>query len=398
MPHKAQALARFALCSAASAALVLTACSTDGGGDAATPPDGGSAAAAGATAGTGGRTNGESGRSAGGTGGSAGTRPRDGGSGGAAGASGRAGATAGSSGASGNGNAGAIGRIGGCAVFTADDAWNRDISGEPADAAWTARIQRLVGDIDIHPDYGNSGDEHYGIPINVVPAAQPKVAVVFDDYPEESDPGPYPFPEPASAKIEGGTADECDGDCHLLAVQQGDCKLYEGYACRYENGWHCANGAIWDLSSNSYGQREKGWTSADAAGLPIAVGLVRYDEVQSGEIRHAIRFTVRCTRNRFVAPATHQAVPGSCDPSAEDSPPMGLRVRLRADYDLSGLSESARVVARAMQRYGLILADNGSNFYFQGEDHPGWTDDDVEPLKDIPASAFEALTPGELEQ
>jgi hypothetical protein len=328
-----------------------------------------------------------------GSGGSAG-RANTGGSGrgGADGA--RAGASGGSAGSGADAERSAIG---GCTLFSADDAWNRDIANEPVDATWTERLQQLVGDIRIHPDYGNSGDEHYGIPINVVPATQAAVPIEFSDYPEESDPGPYPLPDPDDAKIEGGTTSECDGDCHLLVVQQGSCMLYEGYACAYDGGYRCANGAVWDLSQNSYGQRTKGWTSADAAGLAITPGLVRYDEVQAGEVNHAIRFTVRCTRNRYVAPATHYAVPGSCDANDENAPPMGLRVRLRADYDLGELSESARVVARAMQRYGMILADNGSNFYFQGEDNPGWSEEDVEPLKSIPASAFEVIAPPPLE-
>lgn len=329
--------------------------------------------------------------------------------GGAGGAGGRgaSGATAGASGASadaGNGGAGGDGggrgdlpQIGGCDVFSSDDAWNRDVSDEPVDDAWTERLLRLVGDVELHPDYGNFEDEHYGIPINVVAESQPALPIEFDGYPEESDPGPYPFPDPADAIIEGGTPEACDGDCHLLAVQRGSCMLYEGYACSYEGGWRCANGAVWNLAQNGYGQREKGWTSADAAGLAIAPGLVRYDEVQAGEMRHAIRFTVECTRESYVAPATHFAVPGGCDASAADSPPMGLRVRLRADYDLSGLSTSAQVVARAMQRYGMILADNGSNFYFQGEQHLDWSEDDVEPLKTIPASAFEVIAPPPLE-
>jgi hypothetical protein len=287
-------------------------------------------------------------------------------------------------------------QIGGCAVFSADDAWNTDVSMEPVDDTWTERLQTLVGDIELHPDYGNSGSEHYGLPINVVPESQPAVDVTLDYYPEESDPGPYPFPEPDVAKIEGGSPDACDGDCHVLVVQSGACMLYEGYACSYEGGWRCGSGTVWDLSESSYGQHPKGWTSADAAGLAITPGLVRYDEVQSGEMNHAIRFTVNCTRGNYVAPATHHAANGGCDP--EIAPPMGLRVRLRADYDLASLSESAQVVARAMQRYGMILADNGSNFYFQGEDHPGWTEDDVEPLKDIPASAFEVLAPPPFEE
>jgi hypothetical protein len=289
------------------------------------------------------------------------------------------------------------GTLGGCQMFTTDDAWNRDISADPADPDWTARLMRLVGDRDIHPDYGNAPPEHYGIPVNVVPESQPMVPVSFDWYPEESDPGPWPLPDPSVAKIEGGTPDACDGDCHFLVVQSGTCLLYEGYACSYSDGWHCGGGARWDLSRNGYGQRPKGWTSADAAGLAITPGLVRYDEVRAGEMRHAIRFTTHCTRNAFVAPASHRAVPNGCDPDDPDAPPMGLRVRLKADYDLSGLSASARVVAIAMQRYGMILADNGSDFYFQGEDHPGWTEDDVEPLKTIPASAFEAIVPPQLE-
>jgi hypothetical protein len=334
--------------------------------------------------------------------GSAGTAGASGGAG-TAGASGGAG-TAGASGgagtagaAGGSGSPGELPSVGGCALFTADDAWNVDISGAPVDADWTSRVMNMAGSVNLHPDYGNWGAEHYGIPFNVVPASQPAVDVSFDWYPDESDPGPYPFPDPSVARIEGGTPDQCDGDCHLLVVQEGACMLYEGYACSYQGGWHCGNGASWDLGKNSYGQRPKGWTSADAAGLAILPGLVRYDEVQAGAVRHAIRFTLECTRPNYVAPATHHAVPGACDPADPNSPPMGLRLRLAASYDISGLSPTAQVVATAMKKYGFILADNGSNFYFQGEDHPGWTEDDVEPLKTIPASAFEAIVPPPLE-
>jgi hypothetical protein len=166
--------------------------------------------------------------------------------------------------------------------------------------------------------------------------------------------------------------------------------LYEGYACEYQgDGWHCGNGAKWDLTRTSYGQRPKGFTSADAAGLPIMPGLVRYDEVRSGDIRHAIRFTLPCTRPNYVNPASHYAVPDGC--SDPDAPPMGIRVRLRNTFDDSGFPEGAHVVVAAMKRYGLILADNGSSFYFQGDANAGWTEDDIEPLKDIPASAFEAV-------
>jgi len=321
----------------------------------------------------------------------------------AGGATGRAGmSAAGGSGGSATGSGGTPGKpgtVGGCSVFTADDDWNKDISSATVDATWTMHVQTVLSSgLHLHPDYGNSGTEHYGIPINVVPQSQPAVKVTFDDYPDESDPGPYPFPDPGTAKIEGGTPMDCSGDCHFLTVQSGTCMLYEGYGCSYSSGWHCANGAKWDLTKKSYGQRPKGWTSADAAGLAIMPGLVRLDEVRAGAITHAIRFTMDCSRPNFVAPATHQAVPGSCDPNNPNSPPMGLRVRLnKTKFDISKLSASAQVVAKAMQTYGLILADNGSDFYFQGEDNPGWTEQDVEPLKTIPTAAFEVITPPPLE-
>jgi hypothetical protein len=288
--------------------------------------------------------------------------------------------------------------IGGCAVFPPEDAWNQDISGATVDEQWTGRLLDMVGDIRLHPDYGGDASELYGIPIGVVPEDQPPLDVTFDWWPEESDPGPYPFPEPADAMIEGGDAMNCDGDCHLLVVQQGSCQLYEGYACYYEDGWHCGNGAHWDLTQVSYGQRPKGWTSADAAGLAITPGIIRYDEVRAGEIRHAIRFTTECTRPNFVAPATHQAVPGGCDESDPNSPPMGLRVRLNPDFDITSFSEGAQVVLTAMKRYGMILADNGSNFFFQGEAHLGWTDEELDDLKSVPASAFEVVDVPPLEE
>jgi hypothetical protein len=321
----------------------------------------------------------------------------DGGQGGRGGAghgSGGAGTSAADGGSSGAGGsavvAGPGAKLGSCPAFPSDDAWNRDVTNAAVSPEWTTHIQNVVGSKKLHPDYGNSGDEHYGIPINLVPSDQPKVAVTFDDYPDESDPGPYPLPDATHALIEGGTPQACDGDCHLLVVQAGSCHLFEGYAClNHSDGWHCSNGADWDLSRVSQGQRPVGYTSADAAGLPIAPGLVRYDEAQAGQIDHAIRFTLHCSRASYVAPATHAAAASGC--SADDAPPMGLRVRLKANYDTSMLSGSALAVAHAMQHYGMILADNGSDFYFQGEQDTRWTDDDVEPLKAIPASAFEAL-------
>jgi hypothetical protein len=293
-------------------------------------------------------------------------------------------------GSSGVGMPGQPGEVGGCQMFPPQDDWNLDISGLPVDSMWTQKVQDLVGDANIHPDYGVDGQDLYGIPINIVPETQVLAPVSFDWYEEESDPGPYPFPEPADVIIEGNSPEACDGDCHLIVVQQGSCMLYEGYACEHQaDGWHCGNGAKWDLKQVGYGQRETGWTSADAAGLAIAPGLLRYDEVRAGEVTHALRFTVDCTTDKYVKPATHFAVPGGCD--AADGPPMGTRVRLRADFDMSGMSESAQTVLRGMQKYGMILADNGSNFYFQGEANAGWTEDDIEPLKDVPASAFEVV-------
>jgi hypothetical protein len=288
-------------------------------------------------------------------------------------------------------------RVGSCLMFPPEDHWNQDVSSAPADPEWTRRIQQLVGDVNIHPDFGGTRDELYGIPINVVPATQAAVPVSFDWYEDESDPGPYPFPAPGLGLIEGNNPLECDGDCHYIVVQEGSCQLFEGYACYFDAGWHCGGGARWDLNRVSYGQRAKGWTSADAAGMAIAPGILRHDEVRAGAVRHALRFTLPCTRANYVAPATHHAVPGGCDENNPNAPPMGMRVRLRADYDISRAPASAQVVLTAMKRYGMILADNGSSFYFQGEANVGWTEDDIDPLKAVPASAFEVVAMAPME-
>jgi hypothetical protein len=339
------------------------------------------------------------GGSASSSGGSSGASAGAGAQTGAGGASqsGGSSSSAGSAGSAGSGDAGA-GNVGpgpslaGCPLFPVEDAWNTDISSEEVDQDWTDRLHALVGDIELHPDYGRDGDELYGIPINVVPEDQPAAPYSFDWWPEQSDEGPYPFPSPEYAKIEGNDPESCDGDCHLLVVQEGTCRLYEAYACyAEEETWHCGNGTSWDLTEVSYGQRPEGWTSADAAGLAITPGLLRYDEVQARDVRHAIRFTVECTRANYVAPATHHAVPDGCDPNDPNAPPMGLRVRLSSDFDDSGFSDGARAVITAMKTYGMILADNGSNFYFQGEAHPDWNSDEIDELKTIPASAFEVI-------
>ncbi len=364
--------------------VLTTACGDDGESD--DGSGGGNGGSAGNATGSGGTSG-----TTGGRGGSSGSS----GSGATGGTTGSGGATGGSAGSSsaGTGNHGPGPSLAGCPMFPVEDAWNTDISGEDVDQEWTDRLQALVGDVELHPDYGSDGDELYGIPINIVPENQPAADYSFDWYPEESDEGPYPFPSAAGVKIEGNDPMNCDGDCHLLVVQEGTCRLYEGYACHSEDDvWHCGQGTSWDLTENSYGQRPEGWTSADAAGLAITPGLLRYDEVQARDIRHAIRFTVECTRASYVAPATHQAVPEDCDPEDRTRRRWASRVRLSDEFDDSGFSDGARAVVAAMKTYGMILADNGSNFYFQGEAHPDWNSDEIEELKSIPASAFEVVT------
>lgn len=274
--------------------------------------------------------------------------------------------------------------VGGCDVFPADNAWNTPIDDAPVhadSAAIVSRIQSTGGRL--HPDFGEN--PLYGIPYVVVPPSQPVVPITYTAYGDESDPGP--FPVPLDAPVEGGQSS--DGDRHVLVVRAGTCELFELYrAFRSGSGWQADSGARFDLDSNAL--RPLGWTSADAAGLPILPGLVRYDEVAAGEIRHAIRVTFARTRRGYILPATHFAS-SSDDP---DLPPMGMRFRLKASFDVSSLTGQARVIATAMQRYGLIVADNGSNWYFQGAPSLGWDDDDLGQLKSIDGSWFEAVDSG----
>jgi hypothetical protein len=269
--------------------------------------------------------------------------------------------------------------IAGCPVFPADNEWNRDVSSDPIDPNSAAYIAHMNGATRfLHPDFGSNPD--YGIPYNVVPGTQPRVPVTFD-YADESDPGPYPIPP--NAKIEAGS------DHHILVLDSGGCVLYELFDASPEgSGWHAGAGAVFSLSTNAL--RPDGWTSADAAGLPIVPGLVRYDEAMSGQIRHALRFTVASTQRAYIHPATHFAS-SNTDPSA---PPMGLRVRLRADYDISRVTGVARVVLTALKKYGLLVADNGSDWFISGETDTRWNDDDLDQLKQIPASAFEVVKAG----
>lgn len=269
-------------------------------------------------------------------------------------------------------------QVGDCPVFPADNAWNTDISSYPVHPMSDVYIASISADGDeyLHADFGGGGE--YGIPYVVVGDDQPDVPITFTAYGDESDPGPYPVPP--DAPIENG------GDRHVIVVDEGDCKLYELYEAEYNGeGWNASSGAVFDLTSNEL--RPDGWTSADAAGLPIFAGLVRYDEVETGAINHALRFTASQTQRAYIYPATHFAS-DSDDPAL---PPMGLRLRLRADYDLSGFTGQALVVLEALQTYGMILADNGTSWYITGASDPRWDDDDLNQLKDVPGSAFEAV-------
>ena len=271
-----------------------------------------------------------------------------------------------------------------CPMFPADNVWNTPIANLPVDphsAEWLASMDAST--TNLHPDFGPSGDPSnpYGIPYTVVSPSQPLVPITFE-YADQSDPGPYPFS--TDTPIEGGQ--QSTGDRHAIMVNPSTCTLYELYDAQYSSsGSTAGSGAIWNLDSNAL--RPAGWTSADAAGLPILPGLVRYDEVQSGVITHAIRMTAEATDTSYIWPARHEA--GTA--SNPDLPPMGARFRLKANFDISGYSAQAQVVLRAMQQYGLILADNGSNWYFGGTADSNWPLALVNELKTVPASAFEAV-------
>ncbi len=278
--------------------------------------------------------------------------------------------------------------IGGCHVFPADNPWNLDVSSAPLhpnSANYMSRMAALGGNQKLHADFGSN--PAYGIPFVVVPSNQPMVPITFTAYGDESDPGPYPVP--LNAPVEGGASS--NGDRHVLVLQQGVCKLFELYrAFQVGNGWNADAGAAFDLNSNAL--RPAGWTSADAAGLPILPGLVRYDEVKSGEIRHALRFTVSKTQRAYINPATHWAS------SITDASylPMGARLRLKANFDTSGYYGDARVVLEALKKYGMIVSDNGSNYFITGATDARWNDTDLNQLKTVPGSAFEVVYTGEI--
>jgi len=270
-----------------------------------------------------------------------------------------------------------------CPLFPADNPWNRRVDALPVAAGSAATIAAIGPTKTMHADFGSGlwDGGPIGIPITVVGKSQAKSAVRFD-YADESDKGPYPIP--AAVKIEGGSAS--DGDRHAIVVDRDACRLYELYALRRAGGrWTAGSGAIWDLRSNRL--RPAGWTSADAAGLPILPGLARYDEVATGHIDHALRFTVSRTRRAYVWPARHFAS-SLTDPAL---PPMGARLRLRKSFDISGFPRQARVVLQAVKDYGMIVADNGSDWYVSGAPDPRWSNDDLHTLGRVPGSAFEVV-------
>lgn len=273
--------------------------------------------------------------------------------------------------------------LGDCKVFPPDNPWNRDVSKDALDPNSDKYINSIGRSTNLHPDFG--ADPTYGIPYVIVSGNQPKVPIEFTDYGDESDPGPYPVPP--DAPIEGGPSP--DGDRHVLVVDKDNCVLYELSQAFYTNpGWKAAGGAVFDLKSNKL--RPDTWTSTDAAGLPIFPGLVRYDEIQAGEINHALRFTVQHTQKGFIHPATHYA----SDSTNPNWPPMGLRLRLKASYDISKYTGPAKIVLTALKKYGMIVADNGSNWYISGSTDSRWNDDELDQLKQVPGDVFEVVQSG----
>jgi hypothetical protein len=271
----------------------------------------------------------------------------------------------------------------GRAVFRPDSPWNTEIAHVPADPNSDQYLRSIGIDAPLHPDFGTTyRGAPNGIPYVLVAGTQPRVPVSFE-YADESDHDLYPIPD--DPPIEGGR--DADGDRHVLIVDRDNWRLFELLGARREKGlWKAESGAIFDLAGDT--RRPAGWTSADAAGLPIFPGLVRHDEVvERGEIRHALRFTAPRTRRAYVHPASHWAS-RETDPSL---PPMGLRVRLRAGFDVTGFPPTARVVLTALKRYGMILADNGGSWFLSGAPDPRWNDAEIDTLKRVKGRDFEVV-------
>jgi hypothetical protein len=272
-----------------------------------------------------------------------------------------------------------------CPVFPRSSHWNQRVDRLPLHPRSAEIVQAIGLDDHVHADFGSGRYQGrpIGIPYTTVPSGQRRVGVSFD-YADESDRGPYPIPR--NAPVEGGRSS--DGDRHVIVVDRGRCSLYELFAAYPVAGgsrWRAGSGAVWSLRSNRL--RPRGYTSADAAGLPILPGLARYDEVRRGEIDHALRFTAERTRRAYVYPARHFA----SDLTDPDLPAMGQRLRLRRDFDVSGFPRQARVVLRALKRYGMILADNGAPWYVSGAPSRGWDNDDLHSLQRVRGRAFEVV-------
>jgi hypothetical protein len=271
-----------------------------------------------------------------------------------------------------------------CQVFPASNPWSQRVDKLPVAAGSNAIVASIGLQDHVHADFGSGLWEgnKIGIPITVVGKKTPRSRVSFE-YAAESDRGPYPIP--ANVKIEGGS------DRHAILVDRNACKLYELFALERRNGrWHAGSGAIWNLSSNKL--RPRSWTSADAAGLPILPGLARYDEVARGRIDHALRFTVSQTRRAYVWPARHFA---SSDTSA-NLPPMGLRLRLKRSYRISGFPRQARIVLQALKEYGMMVSDNGADWYISGAPDPRWSNEQLHTLHRVPGAAFEVVDTSKL--
>jgi hypothetical protein len=272
-----------------------------------------------------------------------------------------------------------------CPVFPATNVWNKRVDRLPLAPNSRTLIRSIGANDTLHPDFGSGRWDGgpIGIPITVVGSSTPKVRVRFG-YADESDRGPYPIPR--NVRIEGGR--NSDGDRHAIIVDRSACKLYELFSLYPRSGrprWRAGSGAIWSLRSNRL--RPRGWTSADAAGLPILPGLVRWSEVKRGEINHALRFTVDRTRRAYIYPARHFA----SDSTSRALPPMGLRLRLRRNYPVSGFPRQARIVLVALKHYGMIVADNGSSWYVSGAPNANWSNDALHALHRVRGSDFRVV-------
>lgn len=265
-----------------------------------------------------------------------------------------------------------------CPMFPADNYWNAPIDTLPTHSQSEAWIDSIGRTVSFHMDFGSGEYDGglIGIPFNIVAGSVvPKVGFEFD-YADESDPGPYPIPENPNQ--------EAGGDRHILVLDTDTCTLYEVFDASFDGGqWRGGSGAIWDLHSNTL--RPDTWTSSDAAGLPILPGLVRYDEIAAGEIKHALRFTIEKTAG-YIWPARHLT-----DDPQDGIPPMGARFRLKADYDISGFPQEMQIILQAMKTYGIILADNGSNWYISGAPDERWDNDMLHLLDVLTGNDFEAV-------